>query len=201
MSQNVTDWILKSRGSNKHVDPGLGEHPAILSESVLIAARTQLQLDEALTKSGDDYPTMDDFTAIGLVQSATIQQQKNLSQLWEIASSQSYFLPGRNNIAANLSRVLIDGQSLIRALYGGMELDIGDAGFSGNFIINLASKFLDNPFDLLFLLFNYNLEPMGGFYLEDAYVYQHQMALSAQQTMVIENIGLMASRIVSMSVS
>jgi len=203
MPQSVTDWILHSYGQNKHVDPELGEHPNVLSESVLIGARTQIQDGEYLTKSGDDHPTMEDFTAIGVVQSATIQQQKNLQQLWEIGSNQSYIIPGRYTIGANLSRVMIDGQSLMRALYGKLDIDVNDAGFksdTSSYIINLASKFLNQPFDLLFLFFNQTDEPLGGFYLEDAFVQQHQMALSAQQSVVIENIGLIASRIISLSV-
>jgi len=203
MPQSVTDWILADSGKDKHVDPSLGDYPALGSESVLIGARVQLQDGESLQKSGGDYPTMDDFTAIGIVQTASIQQQKNLQQLFEIGSGQLYAIPGRFSVGATLSRVLVEGQSLMRALYGGLELDLGDAGFkseNSSYIMNLTSKLLDNPFDLLFLFFNKQQEPLGGFYLENCYVHQHQMALNASHTMVIENIGLLASRIVSLNV-
>lgn len=204
MPQSVVDWILKSRGLDKNVDPDLSEHPMVLSEHVLIGARTQYQQGSTLTKSGGDHPSVSDFTAIGLIQSATISQQKNLQQLYELGSNQLYVTPGRVNVGATLSRVLFDGQSLMRAMYGGLDLDISDAGFSSDsnsFIMNLGSSFLDKPFDLLFLFFNQKLDPMGGFFLENSYCYQHQLVLNSKQTLVIENMGLLASRIISMSVS
>jgi len=204
MPQSVADWILKTQGLNKHVDPSLPTNPMIRSETVLLGARTQFQDEETLVKAGSKYPSMNDFTAIGLVQSATVQQNKNIQRLWEIASNRLFMIPGRYTVGASLSRTLLDGQSLMRAMYGLEELELGDAGFAGDnssYIMNLASTFLDKPCDLLFLFFNQVNKPLGGFFLEDAFINQHQMTLSSSNTVVIENIGLLASRIVSLSVS
>ena len=200
MPQTISDLILKKlNGESAHVDINLSEHPLVSSESVLIAARTQSVGENGiLEKSGGRSPTMKDFTAIGVVQAATVQQQKNLQQLYELGSNQLYVLPGRTTLGASLSRVFIDGQSLLRALYGEDSIELGDAGFN-NVVINLSSNLLNNPFDLLFLFFNHQFEPLGGFYLEDAYAISHQITLNTQQTAVLENISLLASRIVSMS--
>ena len=81
MPQSVADWILKTQGLNKHVDPSLPTNPMIRSETVLLGARTQFQDEETLVKAGSKYPSMNDFTAIGLVQSATVQQNKNIASM------------------------------------------------------------------------------------------------------------------------
>jgi len=205
MPSTVADWILKSNGLFAHVDEDIGDRPLVLSPNILLGARIQDQTGDVMTKRGSDYPTMADFTAIGLVQSATVQQQKNLQQLYELGSHNLYTIQGRVNIRATLNRVLFDGHSLMRAMYGdsGTALELGDAGFeaeNASVIINLVSQFLNKSIDLLFLFFNQFEEPMGGFYLENSYIHQHQLAFSSQQTMVVENIGLLASRIISLSV-
>ena len=202
MAQSVTDWIIQQYRGAKHVDPSLGEHPAVTSPHIVIGARNYLQDGDTLTKAGDSYPTMNDFTSIGLVQSASVQQNKNLQQLWELASSQSYVIPGRTVIGASLSRILIDGQSLMRCLYGELELELGDAGFvsdTSSYVINLASKFMDNSVDLLVLMFGHNYEPLGGFILENSYITQHNMVLSSSNAVVLESVNLIANRITGLS--
>jgi hypothetical protein len=78
--------------------------------------------------------------------------------------------------------------------------DLGDSGFSNNYMINLTSELFNNPLDLLFLLFGNDNTPLGGFCLEDSYVVQHQMTLTSTNAAVVENVGILASRIISLNV-
>jgi len=54
---------------------------------------------------------------IGLVENANIQQNKALQQLFEIGSRRPFFVPGRHQIQASMSRVIFNGPSLLKALY------------------------------------------------------------------------------------
>ena len=60
---------------------------------------------------------VNDIVPIGLVQNATVTQNKQIQQLYEIGSRQPIFIPGRTVVQAALSRILFDGPSLMRALY------------------------------------------------------------------------------------
>ncbi len=60
---------------------------------------------------------VDNIVPIGLVQNATVTQNKQIQQLYEIGSRQPIFVPGRTVVQAALSRILFDGPSLMRALY------------------------------------------------------------------------------------
>ena len=190
MPQTILDCITRL-GTKTHVDPSLGNRPTIRVESVLLAARTQ-QSEEPFS--------LTQFIPIGLVQGASIQQKKNIAQLYELGSHQSYMIPGRTSIMASLNRVFLDGNSLMRVLYGDEEMDLEDSGFSslgGDIIINLASELLNNSCDLLFLFFDIDNIPLGGFYLEDSFIFQHQLTFSAENVIIAESIMLICNKIVS----
>lgn len=54
---------------------------------------------------------------IGLTQQAQLTQNKDLNQIFEIGGRVPFFIPGRTQIRAQLSRVLFHGPSLMFALY------------------------------------------------------------------------------------
>lgn len=58
-----------------------------------------------------------DLIPVGLVQSTQITQNKQLNELFEIGGRDSFFIPGRTQVQASLSRILFDGPSLFYALY------------------------------------------------------------------------------------
>ena len=150
---------------------------------------------------------------IGLVENANVTQNKQIQQLFEIGSRNPFFVPGRTFTTAGLTRVLFDGKSLLRALYEdstGTFPDIGEeipedlpgAGYdsadlaSEDFFINLASSFFNKPLGLGFVIQDKERENWGGFYLEDCYIQNHQFSIAANQTILLENAGLRASRLV-----
>jgi hypothetical protein len=54
---------------------------------------------------------------IGLIQNFSLQQQRQLNQIFEIGSRPAYFVGGRTIVRASLARVLFDGPSLMQCLY------------------------------------------------------------------------------------
>jgi len=158
---------------------------------------------------------------IGLVENATVTQNKQMQQLWEIGSRKPFFVPGRTFIQAGLTRVMFDGQSLLKAMYQMSDLlggedgsgwpasadmdeipgwpydpDEEDPSARGEFFINLASQFFNYPLGLGFVIKDQEEENYGGFYLEECYIQNHQFTVQANQTVVLENSGLRASKIV-----
>jgi len=54
---------------------------------------------------------------IGLLESFGLQQNRQLQRIFEIGSSRSYFIPGRNIGSVALGRTMYYGPNLLRALY------------------------------------------------------------------------------------
>ena len=111
MPQTVEQWQTALVGSNLvHVDPDITDGSAFTSSAtIVIGARKGEIVSKVFSKDGGDSPTAADFEAIGVVQNASVAQNKQLAEIFEIGSKESYFIPGRTVIQATISRVMIDG--------------------------------------------------------------------------------------------
>jgi len=228
MPITVAEWSQAVLGKKVNVDKTLvGQGTKFASSaSIVLGAQTRTKptgkdTPEALLV---DFPTPGDFIAIGVVQNVTVAQQKQITQLYEIGSTESYIIPGRTTLQASLSRVMVDGDSLMKCLYpypeetdtggGGptdltkMSTEFQDSapgyhvgpgksiGDTGNwFYIDLASKFFNIPFTLGFFFYDNENNPLGAFYLQDAMIQAHQISVAAQQTIVLENVSIRASKV------
>jgi hypothetical protein len=198
--KNLSTWNFKDENVQD-----LGSVSNIISSEsiVVLAGPPKLRMDSI----------NEDLIPIGLVENATVTQNKQMQQLWEIGSRQPYFVPGRTFIQAGLTRVLFDGQSLLKAIYQMTDSENWpnidaeedelpgwpynhDAEEKGQFFINLASQFFNNPLGLGFVIKDQEEETYGGFYLEECYIQNHQFTVQANQTVVLENSGLRATKIV-----
>jgi len=223
MPRNVADWannVLQS--GTGHVDPHIPSGKEFTSSSTIVIAAHKGQYS-ATTGSfvkdvgADGAPGPADFETIGVVQNATVAQNKQLAQIFEIGSHESYFVPGRAVVQASLSRVMIDGDSLMKTMYPsetaegfpagpGFKRDTlvttaaGDISVQKHFFINLADVFFNAPLDLAFFFYDGSGQAMGGFYLKDAHIQAHQISLASQQTVVLENITLRANKVIGMSI-
>jgi len=105
--KTVTAWTDTNGPSptQNHTVYGTGTG-FVSAESVILAAGLPGQPADVNT-----------LIPIGLVENANIQQNKALQQLFEIGSRRPFFIPGRHQIQASLSRVMFNGPSLLKALY------------------------------------------------------------------------------------
>ena len=71
----------------------------------------------------------------------------------------------------------------------------------GRFWTNLASSLFNKPIGLGFILFDMAGNPYGGAYLEGCYVQSHTFGVSANQTVLAENVTLTATRLRPLSAS
>lgn len=127
---------------------------------------------------------------IGLLQTGSINEQKQLEEIFEIGSERRYFITGRTFFTLQAARIMVDGASLLRAMYNSNAGSAGtgpgdEAGFS-DYFLNLASTFFNTPTGLLVIDNDNNNKIVGGAYLEDAYIQTYNRQITAAQTVVAE---------------
>ena len=209
MSVDITvpKWDFK----NKHVDGNIFQagRDFISSESILICAGRPEFVDTV------------DLTAIGVVENASLVQNKQLNQLYEIGSRLAYIVPGRVFTQVGLSRVLFNGPSLLKAITWYTNRYKSDAGDQGNrqmagspfdedgpsqdteedghFYINLYSDFFNRPLGLCLILRDSEDDSYGGAYMENCYIENHQLQIAAAQTVIMENANLRCTNIIPLS--
>lgn len=104
---------------NFHVQQELTGGQFVSAETTLIAAGPPELSDiggAGATAASTVYP-------IGLLESVGLQQNKQLQRIFEIGSSRSYFVPGRNIGSLSIGRTFYFGPSLLRVLYAYYEQD------------------------------------------------------------------------------
>ena len=106
-------------GTKRHVDSTIKE------ADFLDATRTMVY---AATVKAGTTDTPDKFRKVGLIQSYGWNEQKELSQIYEIGSDISYMVPGRTRGSISISRILLSGKDLLNALYSG-DVEISQADF------------------------------------------------------------------------
>lgn len=214
MSNTVANWT-DTNGPNTVQPLGVyGKGTGFVSaESVIVCAGAPAYNETAVAA----------MIPIGLVENANIQQNKALQQLFEVGSRRPFFIPGRHQIQAAMSRVIFNGPSLMKALYqitggntgetspGGISLDDlpgymppdtaeGDSVMDGdNLWINLASEMFNHPFGMAFLMKNMEGETYGGVFLEECFVQAHQFSIASQQTVLLENVSLRAAKVIGIA--
>jgi hypothetical protein len=154
-----------------------------------------------------EYTTKSDVVfPIGLLESAAVQQNKQVQRIFEIGSARSYFIPGRTLQGLNLGRIFFNGPSLLRCLYAvyrdanaavnypanTQALTIPfkteqTAGY-GQFLINLQSDLFNQPFGLGFFFKDQKNRWYGAFYCEMVFVIGHQLSISAGSVLLVEGV-------------
>jgi hypothetical protein len=164
-----------------------------------------------------------DLVPIGLTDSASIQQNKNIIQLFELGSRVPYLLPGRTYAQIQLNRVVFNGNSLLGAITDkstavtpttrddapGFEQAYNASDPSvetgGKFYMNLASSFFNTPFGLAILYQSSDTVTqiaegagpwVAAFYAENCMIQSHQMTIQGQQYIVMESALVRCTKII-----
>lgn len=209
-TQNIATWDFL----NTHVDPsaltqggnGTARGNYISSESIVLCAGPS-----TLAIAVQD--TLSEVIPIGVCDTVQIMQNKGVVTLFEIGSRIPYIIPGRPTTQFQISRVLFNGDSLLGALFRGVQMDgesdpanfgtsvmgmpglpfdinAGAADQPGSFYLNLASSFFNAPFGLAIFIKDSQQEWVAGYYAENCVVQQHSMALQGQNMVVMENASV-----------
>lgn len=143
---------------------------------------------------------------IGMLETAAIQQNKQVQRIFEIGSARSYFIPGRTIQGLNFGRIFFNGPSLLRCLYAVYkdanaltqfgELTEGlfiehkseqSPGY-GHFLINLQSDLFNQAFGVGFFFKDQKGRWYGAFYCEMAFIVGHQLSISAGSVLLVEGV-------------
>lgn len=225
-TRKYSEWVQSWRDKNVH-DLN-STYDFVSSESTLLVSgppefKTQ---DEANISEELLIP-------IGLVQTASISQQKQIQQLNEIGSRQLFTIPGRTYATASVARILFDGPSLLFAMSayykegtetdtvmipaiqqisegdpanpypagttvenGMQEINLSTGGDTlGAYWGNLGSTVFNKPMGLGFIFLDTESDFYGGLYLEKCFIASYNIGISAQQTILLENVQIRATRI------
>ncbi len=163
---------------------------------------------------------------IGIVENLQIVSNRQLQILFEIGSKRQFYIPGRVVPQISLARTLFNGPNMLRALYAyypkslippnGRQTELTQTptsffnqlkdcpieetpGFV-DFFINLNSDLFDRPFGLLMILKDDCNRPYASFYLENAFINNHQMSVNASSTLVAEGATVQFERIVPVDI-
>ena len=209
--ENLIGWDFKT----KHVDPSIfGENRDFASsESIVFCVGPP----HGVFAGADFYP-------IGVLENASVGQNKQIQQLFEIGSRLPYFIPGRTITQLGLTRVFLSGANLLKYLtLGAMryESDATDmpkkpgqpyeatAGIpdwteptywdnqnrDSWFFINLASEFFNRPIGIALVIQDSEGDDYGGAYFKDCYIQSHNFTVAAAQTVVMENATIRCSEV------
>jgi len=203
-TNTVNEWVFQA----KQVDPDMNSNDFVSSQSLIfcsIPVDNNGNLDANLSEPSKWVP-------IGLVENASLQQRRQVNELFEIGSKKMFQIPGRTFRRASLSRILFDGPSLLNVVSGGLsgsssDLTLGEAGdgvaadANSNFYINLASSYFDTPRNIGLIMKDQEEQYYGALALKHCYIESHQMSMAAQQTVVMENISMTVSEFVPVVVS
>jgi hypothetical protein len=102
--------------AGKRLEQQIGGTDFVSSESTLLLTTPRATYDDEAIRMA---------VAVGLVQDISFNQQRQATQIYEVGSRRKYtFSSGRTSGQMSLSRVLFDGQSLMKAVTREEQIDL-----------------------------------------------------------------------------
>jgi hypothetical protein len=155
------------------------------------------------------------FSAIGMLQNITFNQSKPFQPMMAIGSSRSFYLGGKAQGSAQIGRLFMNTESLMKRLYDNIiTAGGGDSFLTGfdsgnpavdsnnkNFVINLDSELFLIPFGLGVIFKNKARDAIGGFYVELCVIPNYTVSITAGQSMIMEGVSIMYDRLFPLGVA
>lgn len=145
---------------------------------------------------------------VGMVQGLGYSQAKQLQRLFELGSTENSIVPGRAVPTLQLSRVWYYGPNLLKVFHTGVK-DAEIKALRGpmpgydDLFLNLASGLYDNPCGLLLTihtqgnkLSTHDSKLVGQIFLENAYIQNHGIQMSAQAVVLAEQVAIQFERVI-----
>ena len=165
------------------------------------------------TSAGDAEGIFGGFAAVGMLQNISVNQQKPFQPLMAIGSSRSFFVGGKAQGSAQIQRLFMNTDNLMRRLYThhldtiGITDDLPNVSDNParskenkNYMVNLDSEFFLIPFGLGVIFNNKARGEIGGFYMELVVIPNFTVAVQSGQSMIMEGVSLFFDRVVPLSV-
>lgn len=216
----ITNWSPNS----KHVDQFIAEGVSTSSSDILMAVgpprmtevvqgpgtilnETTQKVRELLSDRNAKDAFLDrgpaNVKAVGAVGSATITQNRPTKVVYEIGSKLQYNVPTNTSGSISLSRVFLNGSSLMKALYSfktaeqlkALGADDHPGQLNGELWINMASSLFDQPIGIMFWMKNNQKQNVGAYYFENCNVQGLSFALYAAGGVFSEGTQIIFDRV------
>lgn len=227
---NLATWRFRTEHVQRELDPQdfINSATALIAAGPprLVSPGEQTEATSPTGPSAKSAITGVMLFPIGIVENMTIVSNRQLQILFEIGSKRQFYIPGRVIPQITLARTLFNGPNILRALYAWYPVTAETLGrrnfpltatskqaikdFSvgpieelpgyADFWPNMNSDLFDRPFGLLMILKDQNNKPYGSFYLENAFINNHQMTVNASSTLVAEGSTIQFERIVPVDI-
>lgn len=163
---------------------------------------------------GADGP-ISNLSVIGMLQNISVNQQKPFQPMMAIGSSRSFFVGGKAQGSAQIQRLFMNTDNLLRRLYTNIlgvfnpVTQSGDNNLSlnppanrdnQNYFINLDSEFFLIPFGIGVVFKNKIRGGIGGFYMELCVIPNLSTAVQSGQSMIMEGCSIFFDRVVPLDV-
>jgi hypothetical protein len=183
MPTNFPNWDFRGNRLASDVDG----RDFVTSESTLLLVSPQPRYEPGV---------LEQAAAVGLTQDMSFNQQRQVVQVHEVGSNQRYTISSsRTNDSMNISRVLFDGNSLLKVLAPQFE---GAGNFSerdkpgyDNMLINLGSSLFSRPVGLFAVFRDLEDTPVGAVFFERAFIVSHNMQVSSNSPFIGEGVQLL----------
>lgn len=150
--------------------------------------------------------------ALGMLQAMSFNTQVPVQPMMALGSARSFFLRGKSQTSWNMSRVMINGRNLLRALnhnavLAGINADQFDdpAAYDNNprsqFFINLDSELYYIPFGIGVIIRAKDHSYLAAMYLEVCVINGYGFAMAAGQNMMAESITGLCDRVLPWTTS
>lgn len=151
----------------------------------------------------------EDLLPLGMLQGFNFSTSRPTTPVMSIGSGRSFFLSGKSQIGFGMSRLLVNGRNLLRALQtqvvrnrGALQRSFleppgaaGADGLADTFWIDFDSEVFYIPFGLCVIYRSVSGDRIGGFYMELCMLNSFSSGFGAGQNMVMDNVQGVADRI------
>lgn len=132
------DPINNYMNKDQHVDTSINANAFLSSARCVIYAASGTGSTSSTGRTS--------FKPIGVIQSFSHSEQREVERIFELGSDVPYLVPGRTIGALELSRVMISGKDLLNVMYGNDK-----ASDPANWMKSI--KDISKPIDLLFVAY------------------------------------------------
>jgi len=150
--------------------------------------------------------TSDSLYAVGFITSISVQEQRNIQPLKALGSQRHIWSASNAPLNISIERVLFDGKNLAAAIYGQADIDSVERKNpkynTGSWYANLEEDLYRIPFGLGIVYKNprklatnaSSSEVVAAEYFESCVISSHASGIQAGQTMIMEQVTMLADR-------
>lgn len=144
---------------------------------------------------------LDKLLPIGMISQMRISQNRGVNPTQGIGASRLFYTVNKAQGSASITRLLINGRNLLRALYtnavtSGIDVTKFDAPAAfgdakSQFFVNLDSELFLIPFGMAVFFRDKIHNEIGAFYMELCMVGDWSLGFAVGQSMIMENVNLL----------